>query len=350
MQVVPNQSYLLKQMQFRCAAALATLLHDFGSNNRAIADAWFRQPNDTCYWPTGWRVDNEKFWLRRRDGDGRSGLAFIKFSAARWDPQNSNLNYGDKTIAENINEHNDSKTKIIRNETDGDVHVAYNESVDLTNSFSSSITKGVTLDVTESAEVASEQKVSAEYAGVSAEVSLSEKFGISKDKTQTSEEGKEKSEEGTYAESIAVDFIAKEHNNYLIEITKEHERTQQPFDIDGVMDFDAELHGVNYVRGLNSHYRPHGNVKLSGVDAVLQFVHGYDTNYPELQGYWDHASDVVKRAIDWISVPAHRRIQVSGINYANLESNADYSVESLGTDIPDELAHLPIVDAKDVAA
>ena len=45
---------------------------------------------------------------------------------------------------------------------------------------------------------------------------------------------------------------------------------------------------------------------------------------------------------------SRRHIRVSGTNQAQLESNADYRVEKLGTTLPDSLKHLPVEHAGDV--
>ena len=68
-----------------------------------------------------------------------------------------------------------------------------------------------------------------------------------------------------------------------------------------------------------------------------------------MQGYWAKAPDRVQRAMDYISKPENRRIQVSGINHESLDSNATYNVEQLGSTIPGEFAHLPVVNAQEYA-
>ena len=346
--VTPNQSWLVKQMQNHIAGGLAYLMWDLGSNN-ADGDATpWRNPQQQVYFPTGWRVNSQKFYLRRAVHNG-APIAWIEFTDSRWDPNYSRLDYGAKQIAENVQEQDGAKTKIIRNDTDGEVHVAYDESAELTDSFSSAVTKGVTLDM--SVEVASEQKVSGSYAGVTAEVSLSEKFGV--DRSTSREESREKSEEGTHSEAIAIDFIAKPHSYYLVTISKEHERTLQPFDIDGVMDFQIRMHVSQWLKGVGRHskFRPHTNdITVPSVEGLLQFLHGYDVNYPTTEGYWDATYSRARAVADWIADPQNRRIQVSGVKDATLEKNADYHVEPLGTGVPDHLAHLPTVDAEQVAA
>ena len=262
---------------------------------------------------------------------------------------------------ESVEVSDDGKTKVIRNDTDGGIHVAYSESEDVTNSFSSNVTKGVTLDVTKSKEtkkdasVTSSQSVSGEYAGVKAEVSLSEHFGISqtkaesRSKSSSSEIGREQSIEGTKAESLSIEFDAKPQWHYLVTIVKEREHTEQPFAIDGVQDFDMEiLLGRTAEPGtkLAGHCRER-LIRIPGVGALAQFVRGYDTRYPEMEGFWEACTARTRNGINRILRPETRQVQVSGINYATLESNVDYRVEPLGLSVPDGLQGLPVVRASD---
>ena len=347
---IPNQSYLVKQMQFRIAALLAHgLMRDLGSNiTGKSSKEVYDNPGLILYYPSSWRIDDQTFSARRSEASAEP-IASIKFSNSRWDGQNSNLNYGDKVVDQNIIEADDEKSKIIRNDTDQEIHIAYEESVDLTNSFSSSITKGVTLDMEKNLEIGSEQKVSGSYAGVSAEVSLSEKFGISESKSTSTEEGKEKSQEGTKSEKLSIDFPAAARQYYLLEITKEHASTQQPFNIDGVMDFDIEME-MNHLKHMpnTAKYRPTNNIYVTSIDGLMQLVYGYDTKYSKMNGYFSNASEEAKASLNWIQDIKNRHIQVSGIKHASLESNANYHISQLGQNIPDKMTHLPVVNANDV--
>lgn len=375
--VTPNQSYLMKQQQYKLAACMAAMIYDLRGNANTAPGVW-NYPAAVVYPPSGWRVINVSDPIK-------SGMRFnikpqaqelVVFSSPRWDPDQSNLAYGAKKIMENVEVSDDAKTKIVRNDTKDPIHVAYEEAVSLTNSFTSAITKGVTLDVTrehsQSAEHSHTQDesadssvtVSGEYAGVSAEASVAAHFGISDTDTtsssssesesrgESSELAKEKAEEGTSEESVAIEFDAASDTHYLVTIVKEHERTQQPFDVNGIMDYDIYLYfpgGYENQTGLN-HYLPEktDSVTLRGVSGLEQFVHGYDTNYPTMEGFWGACNIRTRNGINRVLSPEMRRIQASGINYANLESNADYRVEELGRTIPDALAHLPVVNAADV--
>ena len=351
----PNQSFLCKNMEFRIAAALSLLLQDLGCNaTQRDWSSYRHNPGTSCFYPSAWRKSNQYFDVRP-SGTRKASTVRVTFRNARWDSEQSDMHYGPQTIDHKVNEANAAKTKIIKNGTDGELHVSYEEAEELTNSFSSSVTKGVTLDMntTKDASVDAGTTISGEYAGVTAEVSLAAHLGISQSRSESksSEIGREKAEEGTKSESIAIEFDAEARSNYLVSITYENEQTRQPFDIDGVMDFDISLHPQDryWQNTHNRGFRPHGDIHLTGIAGLIQFVSGYDTDYPSMQGYWDRAPAQVKNAMDWIEDSKNRRIQVSGISQASLDSNASYEVKLLGAAIPPELAHLPVKDAQDVS-
>ena len=330
----PNQSFLLKQMQTTIAACLSGLVSDIAGGVPYIKAPWKRPAGVlNLRAPDPWRVANQTFryW----------GEATVKFSGARWDPALSDVHYGPEKLAQNVEVNNPSKTRIIRNASDATVHVSYTEAESLTDSFSSSVTKGLTMDVTAS----STQEVSGEYAGVSASVSLTEEFGVSK----TSEETREQGQEGTHEASITVEFDADSGHFYLVSVTKEHEVTYQDFDVTGTMDFDTAItYGPRRGR-LGAHYPPGGVATITGgLDGLRQYVYGFDTAYPEMAGYYDSAYGRTHNGLGCAFDSRRRQITVSGTNQASLEKNADYDVRSIGTQLPGDLAHLPVEDADDV--
>ena len=331
----PNQSYLVKQMQGVVAGCLGPMIWEL--SNGAPDGTWVRTVVHT---PTDWRITNQIYHYRGVvRGQAYTG-AYVKFSKARWDPEASAINYGPKRVAQNVNVENAGKTKLIKNDSNADVDVSYDESESITNAFSTSVTQGLTLDMT----VSSETTVSGSYAGVSAEEKVTAEFGVEK----STEESREQSEEGTKDESLGIAFTAAPGNYYLVTITKEHEVTYQPFSIDGVMDFDVEIGWGSEGGGRQRARRPSNTVHLQGVAGLEQFVRGYDTNYPSMAGFWDAAGTRTKNGINCVLDADRRRIQVAGTNQASLESNADYQVESLGHSVPPNLRHLPVEDAGDV--
>ena len=185
----PNQSFLAKQMQTRIAACISTVVQELSNRARVSPVPW-QVPDNVLWQPIGWRIGNQHFDYRPVPGQDRASgpYASITFSNARWDPSYSKVNYGTKTIAQDVRVSDTGKTKLIQNDSDGYVGVSYTESEAITNAFSSTVTHGMTLDMTAS----STTTVGGEYAGVSAEQSITLEFGVS----TTDEESQEKSEEG----------------------------------------------------------------------------------------------------------------------------------------------------------
>ena len=147
---------------------------------------------------------------------------------------------------------------------------------------------------------------------------------------------------------MAIDFDAKPRSYYLVEIKKENEQTSQPFEIDGVMDFDIQLdyYRIEYSKS-GKGFEHKKTLHLEGIDGLLQYVHGYDTAHSEMEGWWNGAPSHVKDAIAFIESSDSRRIQVKGVSHASLDSNADYDVELLGDHVPEALQDLPVVNAED---
>ena len=337
----PNESYLAKQMQGVMASCMAPMIWELANGAQDVPSPWLSyKVRQAVHTPADWRTDNQVYHYRGTVSGQPSTGAYVKFTNYRYDPENSSLNYGPKRVAQDVNVNNAAKTKLIQNKSDAPVDVSYDESVSETNSFSTNVTHGMTLDLS----VDSTQTIEGGGYGVNASVSMQEHFGVSK----TSEESQESSEEGTHEETLSIGFTAAPSEYYLVTTAKEHAVTYQDFRIDGVADFDMEIGFGSVGGGRQRHRKPSGTVHVQGVAGFEQFVNGFDTNYPSMQGFIGEAYTRTKDGINCVLDPDRRTVTVAGTDQANLESNADYTVESLGQSVPDHLAHLPVEDAGDV--
>ena len=231
----PNQSLISQsKCRTRMAACIASVVQELSNYARVSPSAW-QVPDNVLWKPIGWRIQHQHFDYRPVPGkDHNDGpYASVTFSKARWDPTYSKVNYGTKRIAQDVKVSDSAKTKVVQNDSDVSVLVTYTESEAITNAFSTTVTHGLTLDMTTS----SETEVGGEYAGVSAKETLTLEFGV----TTTDEETREESQEGTSEAAINIEFDAEPRQYYLVTITKEHATTYQPFSIDGVMDFDITI-------------------------------------------------------------------------------------------------------------
>ena len=334
----PNQSYLAKQQQVVVASCMSSLIRELSNTSDWAAGIW-THPRTVVSSPTAWRVTDQSIFLFPRDP--RAPHPRITFSNARWDPNASKVTYGEKKVAQDVDVNSAGNTKLIRNDSDAVVHVTYTVTESETNSYASTVTHGLTMNMS----VSSETTVGGSYLGVSAEEKVTAEFGVE----TTSEESQEKSQEGTTEQSVNVEFDAAPAHYYLVTITKEHAVSYQAFTIDGIMDYDIAFKMPGNEGGrLGSHYPGNTVTTTGGIAGFLQFVYGFDTNYPSMQGFYDASYARTKNGIACVADNARRRIQVSGTNQASLESNVDYHIEGLGTSIPDHLKNLPVEDAGDL--
>ena len=114
----PNQSYLVKQMQTVVASCMASMIHEL-ADTAAWAPGVWADPHKVLWYATDWRVSNQKFTFRLNPG-ARNSYPSVTFTNARWDPEHSDISYGDKKVAQNVIVVNNAKTKVIR----GDVPAA----------------------------------------------------------------------------------------------------------------------------------------------------------------------------------------------------------------------------------
>ena len=344
--VSPNQSFLTKESQRLLAASLAGFLHDVRGAVGLVTPT-FDNPDASLTPSDDWRVDDMRFVFL--PGDYAS--AQIIFSDVNWDGSRSNLSYGERRLDKKLNEQVPAHTKLVLNDTDSTVAVEYEEQVSLTNKVSSSITKGVTLDLKQDAKVSVETKAGAELSGVTAEVKLAAEFGISESKSESSEIGRQQSEEGTKTEALKIAFTAKPRTYYLVKVAKESETLSEDFKIDGIQDATVTIipgGAPGWKGGALREHCPYDRVVVSGFDGLEQFVNGFDTNYPQMDGYLAKASWIAKQGFAFLFDPANRRIQVEGTTRLSLESNVTYQVQELGNHVPDEYADLPVVNAQSV--
>ena len=334
----PNQSYLVKRQEEVIAGCMASMIHELGNSAWWVPGVWSR-PDAVIHTPSDWRINHQIFHYRSGVRFDSGSYASVTFTNPRWDPEHSAVVYGATRVAQNVEINNNSKTKLIQNDSDTDVEVRYEEKEELTDRFATIVEHGVKLDL----DATSTTEISGTYLGVKAEEDLTLKFGISTTDTET----RQQSEEGTTEQALEIVFTAGSGQYYLVTISKEHKTTYQDFAIHGVMDFDVTLDMDQRGGRLSAHY-PGNHVTLTGLDGFEQFVYGYDTNFPSMQGFYAASYARTKNGVGCVIDPSHRTITVSGTNQANLESNADYRVESLGTSLPPHLADLPVEDASEV--
>ena len=131
-----------------------------------------------CSTRRGGAQTDQNFAFRGNDGGHVSNVTYTN---ARFPPGSGDIHYGPKRIAQNAVVDNDAKTKVIRNDGDTVIHVRYEETESLTNTFSTNVTTGLTIDVT----ATSSTSVEGEYAGVKASEAITTELGVDTSREET---------------------------------------------------------------------------------------------------------------------------------------------------------------------
>ena len=352
-QPVPNQSWYAKQQQIKLAAALAPLLHDLGCN---VVD----DPSDHAPWDkasryvrpaSSWRKDNMviEFWQQPDYHHKVTGRTTIRFSAARWQPGAGTIRKDPPQVAEKFETPLSDSDQIIHNGLEDPIHFAYSQEVTLTDTYGSSITKGLEQDLTVNTEASTETTISGEYAGVSAEQKVALSVGVEVSSAESREEAQEEAHEGARAEALAIEGDAPPHEYIKISHAATQQNTYQHKDIDSSLDYDFNFE-------MNEHHEtehyggrlPDRTVKAIGVSGLEQLVHGWDTDHPGMEGYWQKAAQRVKDGIAYATSAAARRITIELDEEAETQASPTYDIVPLGSDVPDELANLPVKSAEDL--
>ena len=219
---------------------------------------------------------------------------------------------------------------MITQRADDTLHIAYTESVELSNSVETSVKNAFTFDVT----TTSETTVSGSYAGAELEEKLTEEVHVGLEK----EEARDEAEGKVASDAVAIEFDCPPGAIKKVVVTKGHQRELIPVSGDFVVDFGIELklrHWWNHDAG-GVKYRESGQdvFKVSSVNGLYELMKGVDTDYPQLAGFWnngDAAQPEVKNGILHLLHPANRTYTLDADKERTIENNADYAVSDLET-------------------
>ena len=322
-----NESYLIKQIQRRVASCMSAFMHDTGAKIMWRPGAWDdTEVKQIISVDSHWRIENQKLYFSYSEQDSKKEGVY--FSGTRYSPEDSKIIYGDSVQVSDIEARDDDQSKVFDNRKGKQpFHVAFEQAVELANSVEHTMAKSMHMDVT------SKTTVGGGYAGVHAEEELSIAFGVSFDNSKTTNESK------TATDTVAVEFDVEPGEAVLLEIKKEHFRSHTPFSVDGVLDFNMIFDYYDDGKRDNSKYINWSHwIELASVAELEQFIHGYDTKYPHMAGYWEHGSvSRVRNGIEWILDPENRRIVCEGIKERIIEKNATYEAVNIGSKVPDNL-------------
>ena len=179
------------------------------------------------------------------------------------------------------------------------------------------------------AEITSETTISGEYGGASVEQKVSATFGTTLQVNTSGED--ERSIEETINIPIQVNageiVIAHIKNTRLV--------TEQPFTINGVLDFKISFNFENWSQGGKNgklvwgSRKAHNYISFNAINDFLRFLNGYDIKYPRMSQFASICKGKCGKAWDWLLDDKNRRIEVSGIKRVENSDNEDYSLEDV---------------------
>ena len=227
----------------------------------------------------------------------------------------------------------------IHNGSQSDIVHEVNKSVTLEHSRSSTLSKGIQLDMTAKAE--------AGYGGVSA--SLETHLGV----TVNSEESESSSTESSAGFDDTVTI--KSGEDVAIVYSKSTKRYSQPFSINAIADvaFKVWFHGIVPQSGPKVHYllsgrneglwdwKGHGeySTHFDSLHDFCGFIRGYDPRAPEMRGYSGHMSPAAKAALAKLESDETLRLQLTGTQTVIQDGDADYSVRDIQNLSDEEVQH-----------
>ena len=326
--IATNESYEIKRIQLLAAACVSAFMHQLGGvHPPRVRDAWEPQHFNSFLSGDRWRKDKQVIDFHYDHHDGRKS-EYVLFSNPFYGPE-SDFVEGKPKLLQNVNLNVDGLTKIFDNSKGLDtLHIAYTESVELTNSVATSVRNAFTFDTT----TTSETTVSGSYAGAELEEKLTEEVHVGLEQEKTRDEAESK----TGSDAVAIEFDCPPGAIKQVVVTKKHQKELIPVDGDFVVDFEIELklrHWWNHDAG-GVKYRESGQdtFKVSSVNGLYELMKGVDTDYPQLAGFWnngDAAQPEVKNGMLHLLHPANRTYTLAADKERTIENNTDYAVSDL---------------------
>ena len=325
-----NESYEIKRVHMAAAACTAAFMHQLGGIMMPRTSlAWNPQVYNRFLNGDRWRKDNQVIDFHYDHHDGRKS-EYVMFSDPVYGPD-SDFVEGTPKLLTPVELNVDGLTKIFDNSKGRDpLHIAYEESVELSNSVSTSVRNAFTFDVT----TTSETTVSGSYAGAELEEKLTEEVHIGEEK----ETARDEEEDKTVSSSVAIEFDCPAGAIKQVTVTKRHQKELIPVKGVFVLDFSIKLklrHWWNHDAG-GVKYRKHSQdyLEVSSVKGLYEMMRGVDTDYPQFEGFWNDGNACqreVREGILHLLQPENRSYYLDADKERVIENNTDYAVVDLET-------------------
>ena len=328
--IATNESYEIKRIQMMAAAAMAAFMHQLGGVYPPRSpNAWSPRVFDQFLHTDRWRKDRQIIDFHYDPHDGRKS-EYVLFANPFYGPE-SDFEEGTPKLLQNVGLNVDGLTKIFDNSKGLDpLHIAFTQAVELDNSVTTSVKNAFTFDTT----TTSETTVSGEYAGVSLEEKLTEEVHVG----EASEKGRDEAESKVESDGVAVEFDCPPGAVKQVNFTKEHQRELIPVKGKFVVDFEIQMklrHWWNHQAG-GIQYRESGQdvFKVESVQGLYELMHGVDTDYPHLAGFWQDGNACQPQVRDGmlhLLAADNRAYYLDADKTRVIENNADYQVVDIET-------------------
>ena len=344
---VTNESYKVKQVEILTAACIAPLMYSLGAKYTPLkANTWEPSVYDQFENADRWAKDYQVVDFHHDGHDHRHG-EYVEYSDMFYSPE-SDFVEGTPKLLKPVVLDVDGLTKVFDNSKGKDpLHIAYTEEVALQNTVETSVKNSFTFDLT----VGSETTVSGSYAGAS----LGEKLSTEIHTGFSKETGRDESESKTETTSVAVEFDCPAGAIKRVVITKKHQRILIPISGQFVIDFSLEFKLSHWwakgAPGLRYRGKGQDYFKTESVNGLYQLVRGTDTNYPQMEGFWNDGkacSDVCRTAILHLQDPKNRMYTLDAEKMQVIENAATHSVSDLKSlgEAPANMLTIDLADEK----
>ncbi len=292
---IVSESYLIAQFENKLAHKMAIIMKELGGGR---SGSHVHQAGEH-HWRMNVNKDNRK-------------LNRIGMSEHRYDPTQSNIEYGVASVIEDDKVKVDGFSRVIDNSASSvDTEVEISETVTLHKESTHELNAEVHFDVT------STTTVTGAYGGAEIEQALETSFGTSFETNNSETEGKD------VEQSINTSVAVPAGKKIQVSFEKNKIVTEQPFTVKGILEFRIDINFEDWARNkfLWHHRRGSKHLTFTNLLEFEQFIEGYNTDFPQMRTFLDECSEECYEAIKWIFDDENRVIEAKGVKRREYDDN-----------------------------
>ena len=262
---------------------------------------------------------NGHFYRLNWDSDERKRNE-VGFSEFRYNKELSEIVYGDIVTIEDDKEEVDGYARTFDNRASlGDSVASITDTVVLTDEETNQLDQNYHFDIT------SNTSVEGSYGGAKITQDVTVNFGLAIDKKKSTTEGK------SVERSINTDITVPAGKRIQVSFEKNKIKTQQPFSVDGVLDFTFEVNFEDWANTAHIDVREGGKdkIKFSSMREFEQFMEGYNVAYPRMRTFLDDCPYNTYEAYMRMIAADSRKVSVAGVKTRIYEDNINIVVKDL---------------------